>query len=291
MLKQQKVAVVVDSSSCLTTNIVRDLNISVVPHHLISQNKSYRDGIDITPSEFYTLQQSTQATFTTSGPTPTDFFEKFQLAAQQHQSIVCITVGSQFSSATLNAATLAAQLTHDSYPRTRIEVIDSNNAAGAEGLIALQAARAAKSGQSIEQIVASVRALIPRVRLLAVLDTLYYLAKGGRVPRTKAWAASLLGIRPLIDLTEGKPSLLAKPRGKPKAIDLLFRTTSNNVRNKPVHLNIMHANAPDTANAMCMRAQAIFNCEEIIISEFTPVMGAHTGPGLFGLAFHTKAIQ
>jgi DegV family protein with EDD domain len=290
VLTQQKVAIVVDSSSCLTTDIVEDLNISVVPHQLISQNKTYRDGIDINPSEFYDIQKYNHVTFTTSGPTPTDFFEKFQLATQRYQNIVCITVGSQFSNATLNAAKLAAQLTHDRYPRTRIEVIDSNAAAGAEGLIALQAARLAKSGQSIEQVITGIKNLIPRVRLLAVLDTLYYLEKSGRVPKMKAWAASLLGIKPLCDLTGGNPRLLAKPRGKQRAIALLFQTAFKHLGNSPVHLNIMHANAPDTAKTMHIKAKAIFNCEEVLVSEFTPVMGAHTGPGLLGLAFHTKTM-
>ena len=290
MVTQQKVAIVVDSSSCLAQDIIQDLNISVVPHQLISQNKTYRDGIDIDPSEFYVIQKSKHVTFTTSGPTPGDFFEKFELAAKRHQSIICITVGSQFSNATLNAATIAARLTYASYPRTRIKIMDSKAAAGAEGLIALQAARAAKSGQSIEQVVAGIQDLIPRVHLLAVLDTLYYLEKSGRVPKTKAWAASLLGIRPLADLTGGKARLLGKPRGKRRAIDLLFQTAFNHLGDRPAHLNIMHANAPETANIMYIRAKAIFNWQEVLVSEFTPVMGAHTGPGLVGLAFHTKTI-
>lgn len=290
MVTKQQVAVVVDSSSCLTKDIIQDLNISVVPHQLISQYKTYRDGIDIDPSEFYVIQKDNDVTFTTSGPTPIDFFEKFKLAAKRDQSIVCITVGSQFSNATLNAATIAARLANESYPRARIEVIDSKAAAGAEGLIALQAARAAKSGKSIDQVIAGIKDLIPRVHLLAILDTLYYLKKSGRVPKTKAWAASLLGIRPLADMTGGKARLLAKPRGKQRAIDLLFQTAFDRLGDRPVHLNIMHANAPETANTMHTKAKAIFNWQEVIVSEFTPVMGAHTGPGLVGLAFHTKTI-
>ena len=290
MVTKQQVAVVVDSSSCLAKDIIQDLNISVVPHQLISQDKTYRDGIDIDPSEFYVIQKYNHVTFTTSGPTPIDFFEKFKLAVKKDQSIVCITVGSQFSNATLNAATIAARLVNASYPRTRIEVIDSKAAAGAEGLIALQAARAAKSGQSIDQVIAGIKDLIPRVHLLAVLDTLYYLEKSGRVPKTKAWAASLLGIRPLADMTGGKARLLAKPRGKQRAIDLLFQTAFEHLGDRPVHLNIMHANAPETANTMHTKAKALFNWQEVLVSEFTPVMGAHTGPGLVGLAFYTKTI-
>ena len=103
----------------------------------------------------------------------------------------------------------------------------------------------------------------------------------------KAWAGTLLGFKPITELSQGTAKLISKPRSRIKAKDQLFSLLNQRVGHNPVHVNVMHANSQTEAEEMLDRIQDTLNCLEIFISEFTPVMGAHTGPGVLGLAFYS----
>ena len=155
------------------------------------------------------IQQSSTACYrptTTSPlpltPKPAAFLEAFRHAGSEADSVVCVTLSAGFS-ATYQSARSAAIMAEAE--GTHVVVVDSGAAAGAAGLMALEAARTAQSGGSTEDVVSRVEDLIPRVNLLAFLDTLYYLRRSGRVPLVAAWASSLLGIKPLTELKHGRP--------------------------------------------------------------------------------------
>ena len=285
MVHQSKVAVVVDSSSCLPKQPLDRWRIHVVPHELVVGDRTFRDGVDIHPSEFYQLLQNGHDAPTTSSPKPAGFLEAFRSAGEVADSTVCITLASDFS-ATYASACLAASAAHEEMPGAVIRVIDSRAAAGAEGLIALEAARSAESGAELDEVVAVVDDLIPRVNLLAFLDTLDYLRRSGRVPRIAAWAGSLLGIRPLTELKLGEARMLERPRTRGKAMERLVSVMGVRIGERPAHVNVMHAQASEDAQELCRRVQDRVDCREIFVSEFTPVMGAHLGPGLLGIAFY-----
>jgi len=286
LVHKRKVAVVVDSSSCLPREILELWHIYVVPHELLIEDRSFRDGIDIEPAEFYRLLQQNHKVPTTSSPKPARFLEIFQMASNVAESIACITLSANFS-ATYDSACIAARMAGSELPGCSIKVIDSKAAAGAEGLIALEAARVAQKGDDLERVMSRVEELIPRVNLIAFLDTLYYLRRSGRMPRIGAWAAYLLGIKPLTELKLGEARLLDKPRSRARAMEQLVSIMKGRVQDKPVHVNVMHAHAAADAQKLYQQVEAEFNCQELFISEFTPVMGAHLGPGLLGLAFYT----
>jgi DegV family protein with EDD domain len=288
LVHKRKVAVVVDSSSCLPRALLEESDIYVVPHELIIDEQSFRDGIDIEPDEFYQLLQKNQKIPSTSSPKPDAFLEAFRSASAVAENVVCITLSTNFSS-TYSSASVAARMAEDELAGCHIiKVVDSRAAAGAEGLIALEAARAAQEGADLERVLSRIEELIPKVNLLAFLDTLYYLRRSGRVPRVAAWAGSLLGIKPLTELKLGEARMVDKPRSRAKAMDRLLSVTKDRVRDRPVHVNVMHAQAADGAEHLYRRIEAEFNCQELFISEFTPVMGAHLGPGLLGIAFYTS---
>ena len=287
MVYMRRVAVVVDSSSCLPWELQEASGIFVVPHQLITDGRVYRDGVDINPQQFYQLLQNNGKVSTTSGPNPQAFLDAYQHAAREAENILCLTLSPRFSATTYDSAQIAARMAQEQQPGLAIRVIDSQAAAGAEGFIALEAARATRRNESLEEVVARVEQLVPRVRLLAFLDTLYYLGKSGKIPKVKAWAGSLLGFKPLTELSQGEARLLAKPRSRAKAIEQLLTITKERMNGRPVHVNVMHANAPQDAEGLRQRAERTLNCCEVFISEFTPVMGAHTGPGLLGLAFYS----
>ena len=285
MVSKRRVAVVVDSSSCLPPWLLEKWQIHVVPHELIIEDRSFQDGIDIEPGEFYQLLEKNHRIPTTSSPKPGKFLEAFRSASAAAESVACITVSAKFS-ATRDSACIAARMAESELPGTRIQVVDSQAAAGGEGLIALEAAREAQRGSELEQVVARVEDLIPRVNLLAFLDTLYYLRRSGRVPRVAAWAGSLLGIKPLTELKLGEARILEKPRSRARAIDRMVSVMRDRVEDRPVHVNVMQAHAGVDAETLRQQIDSEFNCRELFISEFTPVMGAHLGPGLLGLAFY-----
>ena len=198
---------------------------------------------------------------------------------------MCLTLSSNFS-ATYQAARAAAVLAGSRMPGIRVEVIDSQAAAGASGLIVLAAAQWAAKGYSLERVIAGVNSLIPRVDLIAFLETLYYLARSGRVGKVQAWTGAILRIRPVTELKLGEARILEKPRSRARAMQRLLDLMGQRVGRSQVTLNVMSADSREDAQALLRRIRGEFNCREAFLSEFTPVMGAQTGPGLLGVAFY-----
>lgn len=288
MVQQPYVAVVVDSSSCLPPDLLRKWNITVVPHELIIGNRSFRDGVDIQPDEFYRLlSQGNLSTLTTAAPQPSSFLDAFLIAGQQAPNVLCLTLSAAFS-ATYRSACAAVELANGRLTTTRVQVMDSQAAAGGSGLIALAAARKAAMGHSMDQVMARVKQLVPRVNLLAFLDTLRYLRKSGRVRKIDAWAGALLSIKPLTELRLGEARMLARPRSRIKATERLLDLMRQRVGGMPIVANVMEADTTQEAQALAQRVRSEFNCQELINSQFTPVMGLHTGPGLLGVAFYVN---
>ncbi|MFH1560020.1 MAG: DegV family protein [Chloroflexota bacterium] len=117
---------------------------------------------------------------------------------------------------------------------------------------------------------------------------LHYLARGGRIPRIAAWAGSALRLKPMMELSQGEIRLLGRPRTRQRAIEHLLTIVHERAGDDPIRANVMHAMALDDALTLKERLLTEFNCVETLVSEFTPVMGAHTGPGLLGIAFHRE---
>lgn len=283
MVSQRKIAVVVDSSSCLPDDHLKKWNIYAVPHRLILDDRTYQDGIDISPASFYGIMEKDGVAPTTAAPPPTAFLDVFREARSVSDDIICITVASNLSSA-YDSARAAAEMASGE-PGGEIVVVDSRAAAGAHGLIALEAAEVAHQGGSLSQAVDAVNSLIPKVTLLAYVETLHYLKKGGRVPKVAAWAGSILGIRPIAELSLGEAKVIGKLRSRPNGIRKLVDLAKSRVGEQAVRMNVMHANALQDAEGLSELLARELTCRNIIISEFTPVMGAHLGPGVVGLAF------
>jgi len=154
--------------------------------------------------------------------------------------------------------------------------------------VVLAAARAAALGKSLAEVTETAKSVMQRVNLFAKLDTLYYLAKGGRVPRAAHWASSLLRIKPVLTIAGGEVHPLAKPRTTAGAMKQILKVMEQKVvQGQPLHVAVMHADILDEAIALWDQISSQFNCTELFITEFTPVMGAHTGPGVVGVAFYS----
>lgn len=283
---KQKVAIVTDTTACVPPEQVARYNIEVVPIQLIVEDKTYRDGIDIKATEFYALLRQSRKIPTTSSSSPDHYLEAFRKASQRAPSVLCLTEPSKFS-AMYNSARIAADIARETLRNTTIEILDCTTAAAGLGLVALAAAKAAATDKPLETVKEITQNIMSRVNLLATLDTLQYLVKSGRVPQAAAMVNSILNIKPIFSLNHSDAHTVALPRTMKSAINRMLKLMKPLAKKShPLHVAVMHADALEQAISFKNRISSQFECREIFITEFTPVMGVHTGPGLIGVAFY-----
>ena len=281
-----RVAVVADSTVSLPQALLQEYPIHVVPLDLILQGRTYRDGLDLAPDDFYALLPQTDGPVTTSAPSPGAFLQAFQEAGAYASGVLCLTMTARLSS-TFDSASTAAAMARETRPGLRIRVVDSGTAGGAEALIALAAARAARAGSDLEVVARAAQEVASRVHFLGVLETLHYVWKGGHIPKAALWATSLLRIKPVLDIREGEVRLVARPRSRAKALDRMLDGMAERAGPGFLHVNVMHAAALEEGKALAARIRERFpdRCQELFLSAFSPVIGAHTGPGLLAVAW------
>ena len=287
MSEARKVAIVVDSAASLPSGFAQRTGIYVAPMTVTIDGESYRDGIDITSTEFYRRLRNSASPPTTSAPSVSAFLDCFRLAAEEHDSILCLTASSRFS-ASLDSASLAADEARDSTALAEIRLLDSQAAAGSQALAALEAWRAAQESATLARVEMRAIRVIERVRLLAFVDTLRYLRRSGRVPLAAHIGASLMMIKPLFQLRHSEITTVARPRTRRTAIRRMLELMRDEAGPGTVHAAVMHADVPKDAEDIRQTIAKNYDCAELYVSEFTPAMGAHIGPGLLGIAFWSE---
>ena len=282
-----KVAIVTDTTACIPQELAEKHDIELVPIVFIFGDESYRDGIDMSTAEFYARLRQARKLPTTSGSLPTPYLEAYRKASQRAGSILCITIPAKFSGL-YNSAQLAVEMAKGALPNVTIEVLDCGTAAAGQGLVVLAAAKAAALGKSLTEVIEVTKGVMKRVNLLATLDTLRYLVKGGRVPKVAALASSLLQIKPIFTVSDGEARPVTNARTMPGAMKRILKIMGQEiVKGQPLHVAVMHADVLDRAKELENEISRRFNCAELFITEFTPVMGVHTGPGVIGVAFYS----
>jgi DegV family protein with EDD domain len=282
-----RVAIVTDSTACIHPDLIKQFDIIVVPVVYLIDGKSYRDGIDMTTTEFYTRLKRAKKLPTTSGSLTQSYIEAFGRASQTAGHILCITISSKLSGM-FDSARIAVQTVQKEIPGININVVDSYTAAGAQGLVVIAAARAAAAGKNARDVIDITRKVIEKVYLFAMLDTLTYLVKGGRAPRAAAIATSILQIKPIFTINDGAASSFTSVITTRKALWRLVKIMAEKkVPGLPFHTIVMHADALENAQMIMEEINSQINPDEKWLCEFTPVMGVHTGPGLVGVAFYS----
>jgi DegV family protein with EDD domain len=276
-------AIVTDSNISLPPALLAALPVFVVPMEIHHDGQVYRDGVDITPHEFYDLQRDAQRMPTTSAPQPGAFVEAFERAAKTADQIVCLTLSAELS-ATHTAALSAREAASASLAGVRIEIVDSRSAGTAQGLVALAAGRLAATGADADTLLLNIGHWRSSVRLYGYLSSLYYVWKGGRVPRVLMWMGRLLDVKPVLGLAEGKIGMVERPRTERRAMDRLMGLAVDAAGDARTTIAVMHAAAPGAAGVLAERLRLTLDPDELFTTEFTPVIGAHTGPGLVGFS-------
>ncbi len=271
------VAVLTDSAAALPKAVAAEAGIDVVPMWLTIGGTTVHDG-ELGLEE---LIARFDEGVSTSGPTPGEFVEKLENAGTDDGAVV-ITVASTMS-ATSQAAELARQMVDGGGERVR--VVDSGTAAGAQGLVALAAARVATSGGDLDAVEAAARRAASRVRLVATIPSLEWLAKGGRVPDAAAWAARWLNVHPMFEFRGGAAHPMRPVLSERAALQRIVARFGNDVGDRRARVAALHALAEPVAEELLTLADARATVIDSYVAPFSAVMVAHTGPGVVGLAW------
>jgi DegV family protein with EDD domain len=270
--------IVTDSTCDLPKKLIEQYGIKVVPLWVKFGEKLYRDGVDIESCEFYEKLRNEKEFPKTSQPSPKDFSEVYR----KSKKIISIHISSEMSG-TYNAALLARDMT----PGVEVEVIDSRLTSIALGLVVLEAARVAKTTNSKEKILYHLNRLIPKVRTLFTVSTLEFLHKGGRIGGARKFFGEMLGIKPILGIEGGKIVPVTKVRGKEQLLDKIIELMRRDVKNEErIKIGVVHAGRLDLGEKVKERLQNTFNCSELIMSTIGSIIGAHVGPGAWGVAYY-----
>jgi len=277
----EKVVVVTDSTAYIPPELIKEYGMRVAPLAVIWDGKTLHDDVDITPSEFYARLKNSKSLPTTSQTTPEEFRNIFSPILAEGKSILGV-----FISSTLSGTIDSAMQVKKAMPTAPIEIVDSRSSAMALGFVALAAARAIKSGASMAEAAEVARRAAELSNLIFVVDTLEFLHRGGRIGGAKRFLGTALNLKPLLTVIDGKIDALESVRTKAKATERMLDLVEQRIGNRrPLRLSPLHAGSPAEARALMKAAQEKFHPDECILSEVSPAIGAHVGPGTIGIAW------
>lgn len=269
------VKIVTDSVSDVPPDLVRELDITVIPIFVRFGEEVYKDGIDLSPDDFYRRLVLKKDLPHTAVPAPGDISKVYEDLADETDQILSIHLSSKYS-AFCEAALAARDLVKK---KCQIEVIDSLSATLGEGLLVITAAKEAQRGAGLQETADMLKKLIPKTHVRMAFDTLEYLRWGGRIGKAQALMGSLLKVHPIAGIREGEGDTIgvARARSRAKAIDWLCKYAAG-FSGKTRELAVGYATTPDEADAVIQRLGAVFPKERIYKSQVGCVVGAHVGP-------------
>ncbi|MHC1740856.1 MAG: DegV family protein [Anaerolineaceae bacterium] len=280
-----KVMIVTDSTANIPANLLLDNPIRVIPLQLIWDHKILADGIDIAPNEFYKRLATADVLPTTSQATPEEFKQDYMRLIEEGYDILSIHISSRLSG-TLDSAVQARR----AFPGKRIELIDSMSTSMAMGFQVLAAARVAALGGSLDDCKAVAERAKLQTGVYFALNTLEFLQRGGRIGGAAAFLGNVLKLKPILELRGGAIESADKVRTFSKTLERMLDLVAVKLENEPgpVRLCAIHGNSlPEATQLLDAAIQRFSNSlvTETLISDISPVIGAHAGPGALGLAF------
>jgi DegV family protein with EDD domain len=277
----RKVAIVTDSTAYIPSDLIQKHHITVLPQVLIWGQETFRDGVDIQPDEFYTRLSKAKVMPTTSQVTIGAFHETFSRLAEEGYDTLAVLVGSKLSGTIDSAVQAYAML-----PDAQIEIVDSCTAAMALGFPVLEAAKVADEGATLSECRAVAEQATEHAGVIFAVDTLEFLHRGGRIGGGARFLGTALNLKPILELCGGRVEAIERVRTRKKSLQRLIELAGERIgARQPVHLAVLHANAPEEARALLDEAGSRLNAMETVFSQVSPVVGTHTGPGTLGLAW------
>ena len=274
------IKIVTDSTAYLPEEVVQRYGIQVIPLNVLFGERTYKEGLDLSYEQFYQMLAQAKNLPTTSQPAVGEFYELYSKLVQDGSEVISIHISSKLSG-TIDSALMACK----ELPEASISVVDSLSTAVGLELMVIAAAEAVAAGQSRAKVVAMLEQMVRETRLFFVVDTLEYLQKGGRIGGAAALVGTLLNVKPILHLKDGRIEPLSKVRTKRKAVkELLGLMVEEMGSEEPVRIAVGHAVALKEGQSLLEKAQSRLNCTVSYLAQIGPVIGTHTGPGALGLA-------
>jgi fatty acid kinase fatty acid binding subunit len=277
-LTAQNTAIVVDSTADFPEAPQRFPNWRVVPLYVRFGDESYKDYVELDPEAFYARLRTATATPSTSQPTPGDFLAVYEELAG-YERILSLHIAGKLSG-TIESARAAAKLLGDD----RVRTLDSQSASAAIAMLGLAIQRRLERGTSDDEVDELVERYRQDTGLLFTVETLEYLARGGRIGRARAWAGELLNIKPILTIKDGEVIPVKRVRGNRKAFFEFESAFTSSTHDVPgLHVGIAHAEAPERAEALSELVRRTRPAAQLeLVTTLGPVVGAHAGPGTVG---------
>jgi DegV family protein with EDD domain len=272
------VRIITDSSASIPEALVEELGITVIPSLICFGEEVYRDGVDMSPEQFYARLTSDKNFPTTSVPTPQSFVDAYERLAEEADEVAVITISQKLSA----VGEVARQAVGLARKCPRVEVVDTTWALMSEGLIVITAARAARDGANLDEVLEVARGNIPRTDLRMAFDTLKYLERGGRIGKAQALMGSMLRINPVLGLKDGEIYPVGREHSRSRAIDNLCDFARSFARIE--EMAIGDGTTPEEAEDLAARLNDKFPAERVIRFKVTAAVGAHVGPHVVAVA-------
>jgi DegV family protein with EDD domain len=276
-----KIAIVTDSTAYLPAELVRKYDLRIAPLFVIWDGVSHLDGVDIQPSEFYTRLSKSKTMPSSSQVTVGAFHKIFEELSAQGKEILVITISSKLSGTMDSAQQAKAQL-----PSARIELVDSLSTSMGMGIQVLLAARAAEAGATLEECKAIAEQARAKTGVILTVDTLEFLHRGGRIGGGSRFLGTALNIKPILELVDGKIEAVERVRTRGKALTRLIELVEQRLAGRKLKFAaVIHANATADAQATLDQFAAKLHPSETMLTDLSPVIGTHVGPGTIGLVY------
>ena len=281
-----KVAVLTDSTAGLPETILNNLNIKTVAYYIHRGQDVLRDLVTIQRDEFLRWMITARSAATTASPSPGDYLNAYEeLAGAGAGEIISLHMSSKISGG-YQAAVVAQGMLKESHPSLRLAVIDTLNASMCQGWMVMEAARAALAGLSLDQITTVVGNMIPISHMIQTADTLRYLYLGGRIGKAQNLLGSMLNIKPLIGLEAGEIVPLGKAHSRGQAYQQMADMVAQVIGKGRVRIAYVHAGAQGEVEKIKSLVEKKVEVVESLLTEFTPAIAVHSGPGTVGLCYY-----
>jgi len=276
------IRIVTDSTADLPSELISKWGITVVPLNVHFDEETYKDGVDLTAEQFLEKLVAAPKLPTTSQPSIGEFLDTYRGLTANGDEVVSIHISEKLS-ATMNAARQAQTALGE---EGHVEIIDSLVCSMGLGLIVLEAAEEAQKGGNLQSVVAHINDVIAHTRLFAMMDTLEYLAKGGRIGKAGAFLGGLLQVKPIIEVKE-LVLPVERVRTRPRALERLVDLAKEQGPAK--RMAVVHAGAPEDAEKMAQQLRPMLAQGDVVVSWIGPVIGTHTGPKAMGFSLITQS--
>jgi len=279
-----KIAVITDSTAYLQQQVVDRYGIHIVPLTVNFEDRSLKEGQDVTTGEFYQLLKESEQLPTTSQPAIGDFVTLYEKLSKNYDQAIAIHLSSGISG-TMNTSQAAAQMVKG----IEVAVIDSESACYGLGFMVIEASRLVEEGKSLQEIIERIRWMVKNLKAYFIVDDLTYLHRGGRLNAAQFLVGSMLKIKPVLYFKNKKLEPFEKIRTKKRAVDRIWQLLAEDAKGgNRIYLSVVHANVIDEAKELLERIEQTYPNIQGNISDFGPVIGTHTGPGTIGFTWYTE---